>query len=132
MTSLSSDALATVVSHELEHFREPASTRVARVVSALAVVPLVLVRPCYGTWGASGVILEVSGVPFMDSHEFQDLRRVMHMAELLGARCMLVGLRPGIIMHLMDSDVDVRGLRAVLGLDEALHAMRGLRDATHG
>ena len=82
--------------------------------------------------GASGVILEVSGVPFMDSHEFQDLRRVMHMAELLGARCMLVGLRPGIIMHLMDSDVDVRGLRAVLGLDEALHAMRGLRDATHG
>ena len=57
VTSLSSDALATIVSHELEHFREPASTRVARVVSALAVVPLVLVRPFYGTWGSSGVFL---------------------------------------------------------------------------
>lgn len=77
--------------------------------------------------GASAVIVDASGVPFMDSHEFDGLRRLMHMAELLGARCMLVGLRPGIVMHLMSCDANVDGLRAMLGLDEALQAMRGIR-----
>ena len=77
--------------------------------------------------GASAVIMDASGVPFMDSHEFEALRRLMHMAELLGARCMLVGLQPGIIMHLMSCDANVDGLRAMLGLDEALRAMRGAR-----
>jgi rsbT antagonist protein RsbS len=82
--------------------------------------------------GAGAVILELSGVPYMDSREFEDLRRVLHMAELLGARCMMVGLRPGIIMHLMDRDADVKGLHAMLGLDEALQAMRQVRGTTHG
>lgn len=77
--------------------------------------------------GASAVIMDASGVPFMDSHEFDGLRRLMHMAELLGARCMLVGLQPGIIMHLMSCDANVDGLRAMLGLDDALRAMRGIR-----
>ncbi len=77
--------------------------------------------------GASAVIVDASGVPFMDSHEFDGLRRLMHMAELLGARCMLVGLQPGIIMHLMSCDANVDGLRAMLGLDDALRAMRGIR-----
>ena len=77
--------------------------------------------------GASAVIVDASGVPFMDSHEFEALRRLIHMAELLGARCMLVGLQPGIIMHLMSCDANVDGLRAMLGLDEALRAMRGAR-----
>lgn len=77
--------------------------------------------------GALAVILDASGVPFMDSCEFDGLRKLMHMAEMLGARCVLVGLRPGIIMHLMSCDANVDGLRAMLGLDEALQAMRGTR-----
>lgn len=81
--------------------------------------------------GALAVILELSGVPFMDSREFQEMRRVMRMAELLGARCAVVGLRPGIIMHLMDCDADVDGLHATLGLDEALQAMRQTRGKPH-
>ncbi len=75
--------------------------------------------------GAASVIVDTSGVPFMDSHEFVALRRVMHMAELLGARCVLVGLQPGIIVHLMASDTPVDGLRAMLGLDEALQVLKG-------
>jgi Zn-dependent protease with chaperone function len=56
LSGLSPEALATVVSHELEHFREDARTRALRVVSALAVVPLVLVRPVLGTWATTGVV----------------------------------------------------------------------------
>lgn len=81
--------------------------------------------------GARAVILELSGVPYMDSNEFAELRRVLHMSELLGARCAIVGLRSGIIMHLMDCDAEVGGLQAMLGLDEALQAMRGSRGTPH-
>ena len=81
--------------------------------------------------GAASVILDCSGVPFMDSHEFGELRKVLRMAELLGARCVLVGLQPGIIVHLMAVDADVRGLQAMLGLDEALQALGGSGGTLH-
>jgi hypothetical protein len=57
LEGLSPASLATVVSHELEHFREAPSARALRVVSALAVVPVVLVRPVFGVWGTSGVVV---------------------------------------------------------------------------
>lgn len=73
--------------------------------------------------GAKAAILELSAVPFLDTHEFSQVRGVTRMAELLGARAAVVGLRPGIIAHLMAADADVVGVRGYLGLDEALHAM---------
>jgi hypothetical protein len=45
------------------------------------------------------------------------------MAEMLGAKVIFVGLKPGIIVHLLEADADVRGVHAFLGLDEALHAI---------
>lgn len=73
--------------------------------------------------GAQSAILELSAVPFIDSHEFEQLRKIARMAEMLGARVIFVGLKPGIIMHLLAADADVRGVHACLGLDEALHAI---------
>lgn len=73
--------------------------------------------------GAQSAIFELSAVPFMDTHEFEDLRKIARMAEMLGARVIFVGLKPGIIMHLLSADADVSGVRACLGLDEALHAL---------
>lgn len=75
--------------------------------------------------GAKVAILELTAVPFMDTHEFAQLRSVGHMVELLGARAAFVGLRPGIIAHLMAADADTRGVTAFLGLDEALAAFGG-------
>ena len=73
--------------------------------------------------GAKSAILELSAVPFLDTHEFDQVRGVLRMAELLGARAALVGLRPGIIAHLMTANAEVRGVQGFLGLDDALHAM---------
>lgn len=70
--------------------------------------------------GAKAAILELTAVPFMDSHEFTQVRSIARMAELLGARTAIVGLQPGIIAHLMATDVDTAGMLAFLGLDEAL------------
>lgn len=79
--------------------------------------------------GVHAVALEVTAVPYMDSREFDEVRRSLRMVELLGARTMLVGLAPGIIAHLMAADADVSGIRASLGLDEALREMKGRADA---
>jgi len=73
--------------------------------------------------GAQSAIFELSAVPFMDSMEFGELRKIARMAEMLGARVIFVGLKPGIIVHLLEADADVRGVHAFLGLDEALHAI---------
>jgi rsbT antagonist protein RsbS len=73
--------------------------------------------------GARGVILDVSGVELMDLEDFDALRRAMSMAELMGARCLLAGLQPGVVSALVDIGVDVRGVEAVLNLDEAFRVM---------
>ncbi len=80
--------------------------------------------------GATTLIVDASGVPFMDATEFRGLRQVLRMAGLLGARTMLVGLQPGIIMHLMECDADTSGLQAMLGLEEALQSIDSTPEAT--
>lgn len=81
--------------------------------------------------GAKAAILELSAVPFMDTHEFEQLRGVVRMAALLGAHTAVVGLRPGIIAHLMSANAETAGLRAFLGLDEALLAMAATDGTSH-
>ncbi len=73
--------------------------------------------------GSSGVILDVSGVEIMDADDFDAIRRSMAMAELMGARCIVSGLRPGVVSALIDLDVDSEGVDAVLNLDEAFRRM---------
>lgn len=70
------------------------------------------------------VIFELSGVQFMDGLEFEELKAITHMVQHLGVQPVLVGLRPGIVAHLVQTDVDISGLTAALSLNDAL-AMSG-------
>ncbi len=67
-----------------------------------------------------GVVLDVSGVEVMDSADFKMLKTTMTMASVMGARPIIVGLKPGVVSALVDMDVDTRDVRAALNLDEAL------------
>ena len=77
---------------------------------------------------AQSAILDLTAVPFLDMVEFEELRKILRMGALLGARVVLAGLRPGIIRHLMASDADVRGVESCLGLEEALHMLGARTD----
>ncbi len=66
------------------------------------------------------VILECTAVRYMDVHEFTELHTIADVITVLGARTCFVGLRPGIVKHLVLSDVDLSRVRAFLGLNEAL------------
>ena len=75
--------------------------------------------------GARRVILDLSAVPFLDLAEFEAIRRIAHAVGLVGSETIVVGLRPGIIMHLVESGADTSGIRATLGLEDALDAGPG-------
>lgn len=70
--------------------------------------------------GTTSMVLELSGVKLMDRHEYARIKRLLQTAKFLGVEAMLVGLRPGIIAHLVQSDADLCGVHAALGLDDAL------------
>jgi rsbT antagonist protein RsbS len=67
--------------------------------------------------GSKGVIFDVSGLNTLDSEEFAALRRIMEMTGLMGAESVLVGLQPGIVSALIETDADVDGLRTAIDLD---------------
>lgn len=70
--------------------------------------------------GARVVVLELSAVQVMDQQDFESLRSITLMARLLGARTLWVGLRAGIVLHLVDNDVDTTDIEAMRDLEEAL------------
>lgn len=74
--------------------------------------------------GATGVILDVSGVELMDLDDFDMLRRTMKMTSIMGARPILMGLRPGIVASLIGLDGNVDGVTAAIDLDDALQRLR--------
>jgi rsbT antagonist protein RsbS len=69
--------------------------------------------------GARAAILDVSGLEILDPDELAALRHLIGMTRLLGARSLLVGLRPGVVSALMQVGADIDGLEAAIDLDAA-------------
>jgi len=67
-----------------------------------------------------GVVLDFSGLSVMDTTEFEAVRKLAQMVELLGPPCVMVGLNAGIVSYLVTLGVDTSGINSMLGLNEAL------------
>ena len=74
---------------------------------------------------ANGVILDVSGIDILDLDDFNGLRSTMEMAEVMGTRPILSGLKPGVVSALIDLGADPEGVIAVLNLDDAFRLLDG-------
>ncbi len=68
--------------------------------------------------GANGVILDLSGLSIMDADDFDGIRRTLDMAALMGARAMVVGLRPGVVSALVELGVETGNFDTLLDLDD--------------
>ena len=77
-----------------------------------------LLRSIHET-SSRGVILDVSGLETLDSEEFAALRRIITMSTIMGAKSVLVGLRPGVVSALIEAGADTDGLQAAINLDAA-------------
>lgn len=80
---------------------------------------------------AQAVIFEVSALQFIDAYEFAELKNIVKMVEVLGAIAIFTGFRPGIVMYLIESDVDLGGIQACYGLDEALAHLENVQQEHH-
>ncbi len=83
---------------------------------------------CVQESGANGVILDVSGIDILDLDDFNGLRSTMEMAEVMGARPILSGLKPGVVSALIDLGADSEGVNAVLNLDDAFRLLDEIRE----
>jgi anti-anti-sigma regulatory factor/HAMP domain-containing protein len=66
------------------------------------------------------LILDITGVPIVDTHVAQGLLQVVDAARLLGARAVLVGIRPEVAQALVGLGVDMRAVRTFADLQGAL------------
>ena len=78
--------------------------------------------------GAESVVFEVSGCEVIDLEEFAELQKVVRTTEWLGLRCVIAGLRPGIVAYLASADISAGSLRTSLDLELALLELNQRRD----
>lgn len=73
---------------------------------------------------AEHVLLDVTGVPQVDTQAAGYLRDVVRAARLLGSRCALVGISPTIAESLVSLEIDLAGVPAFSSLQDGLrHAL---------
>ncbi len=71
------------------------------------------------------VLLDLTGVPLIDEQVAQILLRAVRGAGLLGARTVLVGVRPEIAQSIVALELDLRALMTAPTLQEALAELNG-------
>lgn len=72
---------------------------------------------------ARRLVLDITGVPIIDSHVAQGLVTVIHSARLLGAEVILVGVRPEVAQTMVSLGIELRHVRIFSDLQSALGAM---------
>ena len=75
------------------------------------------------------VVFEISGCEVIDLGEFAALCKLVRTVEWLGVRCVIAGLRPGIVTYLVSAGVLTDTLGAALDLEQALFDISPNRNA---
>ncbi|MCJ8273150.1 MAG: STAS domain-containing protein [Psychrosphaera sp.] len=73
----------------------------------------------------AAVVVNLAGVPIIDSVEFEGLTRTLAMIRLMGAKSMLAGIHFGIASALAQMDDDMENLTVVRNVDDALKMVSG-------
>lgn len=79
---------------------------------------------------ARHLLIDITGVPVVDSQVAQGLLQVAQMARLLGAEMVLIGIRPEVAQTIVGLGIDLNALRTAADLRSILHHFRWSRAAT--
>ncbi len=69
---------------------------------------------------ARQVLLDITGVPMVDSQVAQGMLKVVQAAQLLGAEVVLIGVRPEVAQAIVSLGIDLSGMRTYSDLQTAL------------
>lgn len=81
--------------------------------------------------GASGLVIDISGLETVDSYVARILAETARMAKLMGTRTVLVGMRPEVAATLVQMGYAMDGVQTALNLEDGL-ALLGQRLVTIG
>jgi len=71
----------------------------------------------------AGLILDLSGVDVMDSHITRCLRDLALTARIMGVDTMVCGMRPSVVITLIEMGLSVPGISSALNLERALEVL---------
>jgi rsbT antagonist protein RsbS len=77
--------------------------------------------------GASGIVIDITGLWMVDSHLCSVLTQLSASARLLGAKTIICGLKPEIALTLETMGVELGSTETALDLEAALNSL-GLRN----
>ncbi len=66
------------------------------------------------------LILDATPLELIDATDFDQLRRVIDTACLMGVETIIVGIKPGVAAGLVESDAKIEGLITTLNMENAL------------
>jgi rsbT antagonist protein RsbS len=75
-----------------------------------------------------GIIIDVAALDVIDSFVARSLRSIVEAAALRGAATVIVGIQPDVAIAMVQFNLNLESLRAVLDLDEAVAALDRLTD----
>lgn len=73
--------------------------------------------------GASGLVIDISGLDMVDSYVARVLTDTGQMARLMGTDTVLVGMRPEVAATLVQMGYSVAGVRTALDVDAGLEIL---------
>ena len=76
-----------------------------------------------GATNASGVVLDISAVPIMDSYIARILNNIARNAKLMGSRAVVVGMQPAIAITLVTMGLEFEDLETALNLERAIEQL---------
>jgi rsbT antagonist protein RsbS len=80
--------------------------------------------------GATGTLIDVSGLSVVDSFVARVIARVVGMARLLGSEAVVVGIQPAVAITLVEMGVPMGDLDTALNAEQGMALLRRLR--VHG
>ncbi len=75
--------------------------------------------------GATGVIIDITGVEIVDSFIGRMLSTIGHMSRLFDAETVLVGMRPAVAITLVELGLSLDGIRTALNTEKGLRILNG-------
>jgi rsbT antagonist protein RsbS len=82
--------------------------------------------------GATGVLIDVSGLDLVDSFIGRMLATIASSARLLGAESVVVGMRPAIAITLVELGVPLGGVHTALNVERGMEYLRALEERAGG
>lgn len=78
-----------------------------------------------GLHSVNGVLIDLSEVKTLDTADMNKLITIMDSVAVMGRRCILIGIRPGIAMALVNLDFDIDKLVCAANIDDGLQLIGG-------